>query len=311
MRQELDSQKNQAQELQEKLVKAVKTNESLTSAAAQAASTRGNWRTDADAARMEQQFRLAQKALEREHARVKDELVVTKGELHRANQQLEAHNRARRVEAAQASAKISQLERQVEETVSAAHAAGAEHSQNGARIRTRLSLAAALAAVVMLAVGIWSQFGTHANSSQEQTHSDTPEPEIHAARYVTPSSSNGSQPNGSSSKGSSSNGSSSAQSLPSDLSQFGGGSQAAFQRSLGRLNNALSIPVGRTPEQLLREVRQKGAKTGIRVCDFEWNGGQPAVVYGGAGGLSLDASLNRCAAAVEDFVNATPSQKQR
>jgi len=153
-----------------------------------------------------------------------------------------------------------------------------------------------LAAVVMLGFGIWSQFGTHANPSAEQTHSDTPAPEIHAARYVTPSSSAGS---------------SSSPSSPADLSRFSGGSSAAFQRSLGRLNNALLIPVGRTPEQLLREVRQRGAKAGVRVCDFEWNGGQPAVVYGGSGGLSLDASLNRCATAVEDFVNASPAQRAR
>jgi hypothetical protein len=242
-------------------------------------------------------------------------LVVTKGELHRAAQQLEANARARRVEAAQASAKISQLERQVQETVSAAHAAGAEHSQNGARIRTRLSLAAALAAVVLLAVGIWSQFGTHTNPAEEQTHSDTPGPEIHAARYVTPSSqssnsqsSNAQSSNSSLSNSSSSKSSSSSSSSPADLSQFGGGSsQAAFQRSLGRLNNALSIPVGRTPEQVLREVRLRGAKAGAKVCDFEWNGGQPAMVFGG-GGLSLDASLSRCATAVEDFVSATPAQ---
>jgi cytoskeletal protein RodZ len=189
----------------------------------------------------------------------------------------------------------------VQETVSAAHAAGAEHTLNGARIRTRLSLAAALAAAIMLAVGIWSQLGHTASaagsdgtsgsaqttSQSTPTTANTTEPapvEFHAAKYVATTSSTG-------------------PSTGSSTGQFGG-PQPSFQKSLGRLNNALSVPTGRTPEQVLRDVRQRGAKAGVRLCDFEWNGGQPALVYGGGSGISLDASLNRCAAAVEDFVSA-------
>lgn len=292
LQQEIETANSQTGELQQKLTEAVKTSESLTTkAAAKAASPPGTWRSDADAARMEQQFRLAQKALEKEFARLKDELVVTKGELHRSNQQLEMQARNRRVEAAQASAKISTLERQVNETVTAANAAGAEHVISGARARTRLTFATAVTAVILLAFGIWSQLGLgHSNPAPAAVvHAEeTPAPEIHTARYVTPSS---------------------APAEAGQLTSFGG-SQAAFQRSLGRLNEVLSVPTGRTPEQVLRDVRQSAAKAGIKVCEFEWNGGQPALVYGG-GGASLDSSLNRCASAVESFVaGKAPTAKQ-
>jgi hypothetical protein len=53
---------------------------------------------------------------------------------------------------------------------------------------------------------------------------------------------------------------------------------------------------------VLKEVREKNAKSGVSVCDFEWNGGQPALIYKGTAGLTLDASLNRCAIAVEEFI---------
>ncbi len=285
LREELDQAKTQSTDLQKQLVDTLKENESLSKRSAdQAPATKGNWRSDADAARMEQQFRLAQKALEREHARIKEELVVTKGELHRATQQIEVQAEARRIESAQASAKMATLERQVAETASAASAAGAQLSLSSTRVKTRLAAAAGVTALLMATAGSWVWFsGTHA-APESQHASVAAEPEIHAATYVTPRTS--SQTN--------------AQLLNS---QFGGGSQAAFQNALGRLNNVLSGMTGRTPEDLLKEVRRSNAKTDPSLCNFEWNGGQPALVYTGAGGVSMDASLNRCAAAVQDYLS--------
>jgi hypothetical protein len=294
LRQELDETKSQTQELEKQLTVTLKANEALTrKASEQAAAAKGNWRSDADAARREQQFRVAQKALEKEHARVKEELVVTKGELHRATQQVEAHARARRMEAAQASAKIARLEGQVTETATAASAAGAELTKNGRKVRTRLSAAAGIAALILAVVGVWSWYsGSHAAASDGQTTVAPTTTDIHTAKYVTPATPK-----------SSARPATSFEAANAQLanSRFGG-SQASFSSALGRLNNSLAGMTATAPELVLKEVREKNAKSGVSVCDFEWNGGQPALIYKGTAGLTLDASLNRCAIAVEEFI---------
>jgi hypothetical protein len=291
LKQELDDTKTTALELKQQLTTVVKTNESLTARAAeQAASTKGAAPTADEVLRMKTQFRRAQKALEKEYSRVKEELVMVKGDAFRAQQQLEIEARARRAEAAQASVKISALQQQMEEVAKAsfAEATSRTHTEK----KTRLWVAVgSFAGLVMLVVGLWSQFG----GSRVQAEQLAPAPPAQRDSAPPASSQQITLPAGLVAAGSSS---SAAPASPGGTF----GPQPSFQRSLNRLNNVLSGPLGRSPEQVLKEVRQNYAKSGKHVCDFEWNGGQPALLYSGAGGGTLDSSLNLCSAAVEQYV---------
>jgi hypothetical protein len=82
------------------------------------------------------------------------------------------------------------------------------------------------------------------------------------------------------------------------LSQFA--SQHGFQGALGDLNNALSSFPERRVEDVLAEVRRRNSVSDPSVCAFQWNGGQPALLYGGQNkSVSLGGTLTKCAQAVE------------
>lgn len=292
LQQELDDTKITTSELKQQLTTVVKTNESLTARAAeQAASTKASGATADEVLRMKTQFRRAQKALEKEYSRVKDELVRVKGEAFRATQQLEIESRARRAEAAQASVKYSALQQQMEEVAKASFAEATSRTHTEKKTKVWVAVASA-AGLVMLAAALWTQFGgTRVQAEQrpldtaaaQESASPAPAPPVALPKGLVAS------------------GSSPSNASPAPVSTFG--AQPSFQRSLSRLNNVLSGPIGRSPEQLLKDVRQTYAKAGKRICDFEWNGGQPALLYSGAGGGTLDSSLNSCSSAVEQYLS--------
>ena len=79
-------------------------------------------------------------------------------------------------------------------------------------------------------------------------------------------------------------------------------SQRGFQGALSSLNNALGNFPDRSPEDVFAEVRHRMAKTEPSICAFQWNNGQPALLYGGgAKTVSIASSLGRCAQAVESL----------
>jgi hypothetical protein len=163
--------------------------------------------------------------------------------------------------------------------VEAARAPSAQGAgADGGRVWLKLSATAAAIAIAMLALGLWWQSG------HSGTGGDAGPAAVQAAREQ------GSRPGPLAP----------SSSVKSRLSS-GLVSRGAFQKSLSRLNNVLYGPVGVTPEQILRAVRETNAKTNPNVCNFQWNNGQPALYFGG-GQSSLGESLDQCATAVEGFL---------
>jgi len=68
-----------------------------------------------------------------------------------------------------------------------------------------------------------------------------------------------------------------------------------FQSSLGGLNEALASYPGAAPEAVLKAVRKRDPGA----CPFEWNSGQPALVFGGK--VPMSVALARCAQAVRNL----------
>jgi hypothetical protein len=211
--------------------------------------------------RLTSQFRQAQKAIEREHNLVRAELVTGKARWETTQRQLESERITRQMESVRSADKIASLE---SELAAAAMAAQVSHqtSVRGRMLRTRLTVAAV--AVVFLAglLVAWLQWR---GKAKHETASTPDQTAVVAPRYR-------------------------ASSLVSDH-QFPG--------AIGRLNDALAAFPGKTPEQVLREVRHRFAKTDPSVCAIEWNGGQPAVMFGGGAMNSLTSTLTNCAKAVE------------
>jgi hypothetical protein len=83
---------------------------------------------------------------------------------------------------------------------------------------------------------------------------------------------------------------------PSDRSKPTGHDFAA---GLGRLDQALDNFKGEKPEEVLQRVHLQNAAKGITVCSFAWNNGDPTLQFGTKEGLDLNASMSRCADAVE------------
>jgi len=76
--------------------------------------------------------------------------------------------------------------------------------------------------------------------------------------------------------------------------------QHEFQGALGRLNNALANFSEDRPEDVLADVRRRMSASDPSVCAFNWNNGQPALLYGGqTKSVSLASTLTKCAQAVE------------
>jgi hypothetical protein len=72
-----------------------------------------------------------------------------------------------------------------------------------------------------------------------------------------------------------------------------------FAAGLGRLDSALDNFKGEKPEEVLQRVHLQNAAKGITVCSFAWNNGDPTLEFGTKEGLDLNASMTRCADAVE------------
>jgi len=72
-----------------------------------------------------------------------------------------------------------------------------------------------------------------------------------------------------------------------------------FAAGLGRLDDALDSFKGEKPEDVLRRIHLQNAAKGITVCSFEWNNGDPTMEFGSKEGMDLNASMTRCAEAVE------------
>jgi len=68
---------------------------------------------------------------------------------------------------------------------------------------------------------------------------------------------------------------------------------------LGRLDQALDNFKGEKPEDVLQRVHLQNAAKGITVCSFAWNNGDPTLEFDTKEGLDLNASMTRCADAVE------------
>jgi hypothetical protein len=72
-----------------------------------------------------------------------------------------------------------------------------------------------------------------------------------------------------------------------------------FAAGLGRLDQALDSFKGEKPEAVLQRVHLQNAAKGITVCSFAWNNGDPTLEFDTKEGLDLNASMTRCADAVE------------
>ena len=68
---------------------------------------------------------------------------------------------------------------------------------------------------------------------------------------------------------------------------------------LTRLDQALDNFKGEKPEDVLKRVQLQNAARGISVCSFSWNNGDPTLQFNTAEGIDLNASMQRCADAVE------------
>jgi len=75
------------------------------------------------------------------------------------------------------------------------------------------------------------------------------------------------------------------------------GPRPDFTQSLDRLNSALTAFPGLTPTEVLRQVSALPGNNSV--CAFQWNSGNPALVFKGGNQGSLAQSLERCAQAVE------------
>jgi len=216
-------------------------------------------------------FNHARKTLEREHAKVRSELITLRAHSQQLQHQLENEKKARQIEAARASGKIASLE----QDLSVAYGEKSESGRAVSRertIRLRLS-AAAVSAAIILAVAIgWLQMSAKTGSaaaSPPPTVSSPPRFTTAAHQQMV---------------------------IPSQFST----SQHEFQSALGRLNNDLANFTDRRPEEILADVRSRMASSDPSVCAFEWNGGQPALLYGGqTKTVSLASTISKCAQAVE------------
>jgi hypothetical protein len=216
-------------------------------------------------------FNHARKTLEREHNKVRSEVVTLRGQSQQLQQQLDNERKARQVESARAAGQIASLEHDLSIAYGERSASGMAQSRERA---TRLRLGAAAVAVTVIVGAVvfgWSQM---------------------AAKNV-PAAVAEAAPQAASVSG--------TKSLEAIQARFSG-SQHSFQGALGDLNNVLASFPDRRAEDVLAEVRRRNAASDPSVCAFQWNGGQPALLYGGQNkSVSLGGTLTKCAQAVEKF----------
>jgi molecular chaperone GrpE (heat shock protein) len=224
-----------------------------------------------------------QRALEVQNNQKKAELASVRNQWFQTQQQLETESRARRIEVAQSSATISKLNRDlssVREVISEAARAKPGWSTS-ARVMTVASVCAAILFVTALT---WTQVSAHTS---------TPAPSLPETASM------GSAVQGSiTTVASQTSVAAPSETAHIDVPQVSIASAGAFQGSLSRLNRSLTAHGNKPVEQILREVRNRSGDP--TVCAFQWNNGQPALLYGGTGlKMNLSSALTRCALAVE------------
>ncbi len=238
--------------------------------------------------RQRKEWAKIQRSLERQHNQRKTELATVRAQWFQTQQQLETESRARRLENAQASATISKLERNLSST---SEALTQVQRAPGPSVGKRITAVGVLATVMIGAGLMWTQFSAKAGTAATATN-------LNAGSAGASNPADTAAPNSVPVK-SAPGGAKPASSLkPIQAPPQAEFSQASFQGSLSRLNRALSSYGNRPPQDVMREVRQR---TGDQsVCAFQWNNGQPSLIYGSEGlHASLSSALTRCAAAVE------------
>jgi hypothetical protein len=224
-----------------------------------------------------------QRALEVQNNQKRAELASVRSQWFQTQQQLETETRARRTEVAQSFATISKLNRDLSSVREVISEAAKEKPgwSRGAMVMT----VASVCATILFVTGLtWTQVSAH-------TSPPAPSPAETASM-------------GSAVQGSittvASQTSVAAPSVTThiEVPQVSTASAGAFQSSLSRLNRALAAHGNKPVEQILRGVRNRSGDT--TVCAFQWNNGQPALLYGGSDlKVNLSSSLTRCALAVE------------
>jgi hypothetical protein len=240
----------------------------------------------ADVARLKTDWRRAMKTLQQENNDRRSELVLAKGQLHQTQRQLDQEYAGRHAEAARSASVIANLETELEELRHAA--TKSDRSQSRRRsIGGSVAVIVTAAGAIALAVAIWtiSRRPVTACAAAEAESAITES----AAGKVKPVSTP-------------------AQASPAETFSLPGVTPAGSSVSdpglavgMDRLNGALDAFPSRRPEDILREIHRKAAKTDPSLCAFDWNNGQPSIVYGGGGKLSLSATVDKCAAAIEKY----------
>ena len=246
--------------------------------------------------KVKREWHKTQKMLERSQAERKADQARMRSQLHESEHQRLMENRARRMESAHASAKIANLQKAVE--TANARAVAAEIS-SGERSRPNLKLAAAsaAAAAILAALTTWVAMPHKSAPAASKVASSSPHAAT-AAVLATPVAAT----NHTAGAGSTLVTHTPSAMVAAPLSSIE--QKQGFQSSLSRLNRILTAFPNRKPEQLLREVHLAYAATDPTVCSFEWNHGQPAVIYSGEGNkLSLGETLSKCAQALEKQVH--------
>jgi hypothetical protein len=226
------------------------------------------------------------KTLQQENNDRRSELVLAKGQLHQTQRQLDQEYAGRHAEAARSASVIANLETELEELRHAA--TKSDRSQSRRRsIGGSVAVIVTAAGAIALAVAIWtiSRRPVTACAAAEAESAITES----AAGKVKPVSTP-------------------AQASPAETFSLPGVTPAGSSVSdpglavgMDRLNGALDAFPSRRPEDILREIHRKAAKTDPSLCAFDWNNGQPSIVYGGGGKLSLSATVDKCAAAIEKY----------
>jgi hypothetical protein len=230
-----------------------------------------------EVAKLKLDWRRAMKGLEQENKEHKSELVLVKGQLHQAQRQLELENTARQGDATKSAAIIADLETDLEGTRNAGGKSGRTQSgrhSTGWRIAAIAITAGALTYAVAMRIMHASGAGTDPGGNPASAAAAQPA-ETFSLPGVTPA------------------GNSAPKSDPV--------SEPGLTGDLDRLNGAFAAFPGRQPEDILREIHRKAAKTDPGLCTFDWNNGQPSILYGGGGKLSLSASIDKCARAIEKY----------
>jgi len=233
--------------------------------------------TQAELDKHRREWAVLQRSLETQHNQRKAELATVRAQSFQIQQKLETESRARRLEAAQSSAAISRLERDLSQANTAL--SGSYLRPNKWSTGKRLTMVATICGICVLGAGALmerlsagrvsakTEVTAHTTEVSETKQVETEAAHLRKVLHAIP---------------------------PASVSQVN------FQGSLSRLNRALSSFANRAPQEVMTEVRDRFGDRSL--CAFQWNNGQPAMIYGSEGiHASLGSALGRCAAAVEQL----------